>query len=121
MKIRKTTEKKWQGTSPATSSQISAANFPALRQFLRGYLHEDWQEEHNSPAEAAQQFCEDASPEERRDLAREWEAFRQGTENLSLPAISVLLSSQLGAAWNPKTSDQLEAVSAVFRPFARKI
>jgi len=100
---------------------VSAGTFPALRRFLRGYLHEDWQEDHDSPAEAAQQFCEDASAEERQDVAREWEAFRQRTKNLSLPAISVLLSSQLGAAWNPKTSDQLEAVSAVFRPFARKI
>jgi hypothetical protein len=121
VKRKQAADREGPGPSPAAASEISAATFPALRQFLRGYLHEDWQEEHNSPAEAARQFCEEASPEERREVAREWEAFRQRTKNLSSPAISLLLSSQLGAAWNPKTSDQLEAVSAVFRPFAGKI
>lgn len=100
---------------------VSAATFPALRKFLRGYLHEDWQEEHDSPAEAAEQFCEDASAEEREDVAREWEAFRQRTKNLSLPEISGLLNSHLGAAWSPKTMDQIEAMSAVLRPFDRKM
>src|SRR5882672_8545968 len=91
--------------------RVSAGTFPALRQFLRGYLHEDWQEDHNTPAEAAQQFCEDASAEERQDVAREWEAFRQRTKNLSLPATAALLSTQLGSAWQPKTPDQIEAIS----------
>jgi hypothetical protein len=100
---------------------VSAGTFPALREFLRGYLHEDWQEDHDSAAEAAQQFCEDASAEEREDVAREWEAFRERTKNLSLPAVSTLLSKQLGAAWQPQTSDQIEAISAVFRPFDRKM
>jgi len=100
---------------------VSAGTFPALRRFLRGYLHEDWPEDHDSPAEAARQFCEDASAEERQDVAREWEAFRQRTKNLSLPAISALLSTQLGSAWQPKTPDQIEAISLVFRPFDRKM
>lgn len=101
--------------------QISAATFPALRQFLRGYLHEDWQDEYDSPAKAAQQFCDDASPEECRNLAQEWDAFRQQVKNLSLPAVSGLLSTHLGSAWSPKTLDDLEGISAVFRPFTRKI
>jgi hypothetical protein len=100
---------------------VSAGTFPALRRFLRGYLHEDWQEDHDSPAEAAQQFCEDASAEERQDVAREWEAFRQRTKNLSLPAAAALLGTQLGSAWQPKTLDQIDAISAVFRPFDRKM
>jgi hypothetical protein len=115
------TSRKTKSSPAGPTEAISASMFPALRQFLRGYLHQDWQEEHDSPAEAAQQFCEDASPKERQEVAREWEAFRQQTKNLSLPAISALLSHQLGAAWNPKAKDALEAISAVFRPFARKI
>ena len=100
--------------------QISAANFPALRQFLRGYLHEDWQDEHDSPAAAAQQFCEDASPKELENVAREWKAFRKETKNLSLPAISSLLNGELGAAWRLKTPDALEAISSVFQRFTPK-
>ena len=101
--------------------EVSGDAFPALRQFLRGYLHQDWQDEHDSPEEAARQFCEDASPEERQDVAQEWDAFRRQTKNLSLPAISTLLSGPLGTAWSPRTADALEAVSAVFKPFARKM
>jgi hypothetical protein len=115
------TKKELKSGATEVKLPVSAGTFPALRQFLRGYLHEDWQEDHDSPAEAAQQFCEDASAEERQDVSREWEAFRQRTKNLSLPAISALLSTQLGSAWRPETSDQLEAVSAVFRPFDRKM
>ena len=105
----------------SAAPQIYATTFPALRQFLRGYLHEDWQDEHDSPAAAARQFCEDASPEGRNDVAREWEAFRKEAKNLSLPAISSFLGDQLGAAWSPKTADALEAVSSVFRPFVPKV
>jgi hypothetical protein len=108
-------------TKSEVKRPVSAGTFPALRQFLRGYLHEDWQEDHDSPSGAAEQFCEDASAEERQDVAREWEEFRQRTKNLSLPTVSALLTKQLGAAWRPETSDQIEAISAVFRPFDRKM
>jgi hypothetical protein len=107
--------------APEAKLPVSAGTFPALRRFLRGYLHEDWQEDHDSPAEAAEQFCEDASEEERQDVAREWETFRERTKNLSLPATATLLSTQLGSAWQPKTPGQMEAISAVFRPFDRKM
>ena len=100
--------------------EISADSFPALRQFLRGYLHEDWQDEYDSPAEAAQLFCEDADSDERQQVAREWIDFCQRTKNLSLPAIAGLLSDKLGASWHLKSLDDLEAISAVFRQFARK-
>jgi len=101
--------------------QISAETFPALRQFLRGYLHQDWQDEYDSPAEAAQEFCDDASAEERQDLAREWGIFREQTKNLSLPAISEVLNSKLGADWSPQAVADFDAVSAVFRPFTLKM
>lgn len=120
MKNKKASSKKDSDKRPAVSSQISPANFPALRQFLRGYLHQDWQEEYDSPEEAAQQFCDDASPRERHDVAREWEAFHRQTKNLSLPAVSAVLSDQLGAAWAPQAASHLEAISAIFRPFSSK-
>jgi|SRR5450432_1315478 len=115
------TEKKAPSGESEGKLPVSAGTFPALRRFFRGYLHEDWQEEHDSAAEAGEQFCEDATAEERQDVAREWEEFRQRTKNLSLPALSALLNTHLGAAWDPKTEEQIEALSAVFRPFDRKM
>ena len=119
MSPKNTTPKK--NEAQADGSPISASTFPALREFLRGYFHQDWQDEYDSPAEAAQQFCDDASPEERQELAREWETFRQRTKNLSLPAVSEVLNSKLGADWAPQTLADFDAVSAVFRPFAHKM
>jgi hypothetical protein len=104
----------------SAAPQITAASFPALREFLRGYLHQDWQDGYNSPAAAAQQFCADASPEERQHVAHEWQAFRQQTKNLSLPAISALLTGPLGSSWSARSVDDFEAISAVFRQFAPK-
>ena len=114
------TAKKPDSSNPATAD-ISAASFPALRLFLRGYLHEDWQDEYDSPAEAAQQFCEDADSDERQLVAGEWNAFCQQTKNLSLPALAALLSDKLGSSWHLKSPGDLEAISVVFRQFARKI
>ena len=108
-------------TPEASTPQISAATFPALREFLRGYLHQDWPDEYSTPAEAARDFCQDASPQERTTVKDQWEAFRQQTKNLSLPAISSLLSKQLGADWSPQNTDQFDAISAVFREFAQEI
>ena len=53
--------------------EINAADFPALHSFLRGYFHEDVADEYGTPAEAADQFCEDAETDERIPVAREWQ------------------------------------------------
>ena len=53
--------------------EITAANFPALHTFLRGYFHEDVADEYGTPPEAADQFCEDAETDERIPVAREWQ------------------------------------------------
>lgn len=107
-------------TGKHSTPEISAASFPALHQFLRGYLHQDWQDEYDAPADAAREFCEDADSDERQHVAEEWTAFREQTKNLSYPAVASLLSDKLGASWHLKSPDDLEAISVVFQPFARK-
>ena len=107
-------------SSKSDTSEFSPAKFPSLRQFLRGYLHEDWQDEYETPAEAAEQFCEDADAEERQHVALEWIAFCEQTKNLSLPATASLLSDKLGSSWHLKSPEELQAISAVFAQFARK-
>lgn len=101
---------------PDPASEISAADFPALRAFLRGYLHEDWPEEFSSAAEAARQFTEEADAEERKQVAREWQKFRERTKTESLDAINRILAQKLGACWQVADATELEAVSLIFRP-----
>ena len=45
--------------------------FPALRAFLRGYLHQDFEAVHGSLRAAADAFRADASPAERDQLVQE--------------------------------------------------
>jgi hypothetical protein len=109
MKPKKTARKE-------PTADVSAADFPALRQFLRGYLHEDWREEYDSAADAARQFAEDADACELRQVAEEWQRFREHTKNWSLAAINDVLSGTLGGSWRVTDPSELDAVSLVLRP-----
>jgi hypothetical protein len=91
--------------------EITAANFPALHTFLRGYFHEDVADEYGTPAEAADQFCDDAETDERVPVAREWQQLVEltGTEPAPLNAALKKLGSAI------KLNEQeIPQVSAIF-------
>ena len=91
--------------------EITAADFPALHTFLRGYFHEDVADEYGTPQEAADQFCEDAQTDERIPVAREWQQLLEltGTQAAALnPALK-----KLGSAIR-LDEEQIPEVSAIF-------
>jgi hypothetical protein len=100
------------------ADSITAADFPALRSFLRGYFHEDVADEYGSLEEAVRQFCEDAEPDERRRVANEWVRFVAQTKGWPLEAINRDLIAQLGSA-NRLSPADLEMISRTFREFDR--
>jgi hypothetical protein len=59
------------GTIDTDIIDHAGANYPALNQLLAGYFHEDWQEDHASPAAAVQAFLREASPATVEAAARE--------------------------------------------------
>jgi len=83
---------------PATAL-ISAADFPALRSFLRGYFHQDMKDEYGSPEEAVREFCEDASAEERAAVAENWSRFLAQTNGQPIAEINRSLTGQLGSSY----------------------
>jgi CdiI immunity protein len=93
--------------------EITAATFPALRSFLRGYFHEDMADEYGTLEEAASQFYEDADPDERKSVAGEWVRFLAQTKGHSLPSINKLLE-KLGSACRLKPDD-IEKISRAFQ------
>lgn len=95
---------------------LSPADFPALREFLRGYFHQDWREEHGSIEAAVRQFCRDADDEQREQVARQWQAFRQKTEDLPLRKVRELFTESLGSAWYPASKADLETITRVLTP-----
>jgi hypothetical protein len=98
--------------SPKNSHpEITAANFPALHTFLRGYFHEDVADEYGTPVEAADQFCEDAESDERIPVAREWQQLSELTQGQ--PAGLNAALKKLGGAVT-LNEDEITQVSAIF-------
>jgi hypothetical protein len=93
--------------------EITAANFPALRAFLRGYFHEDVADEYGTPVEAADQFCEDAETDERTAVAREWANLMTILEGRPLPEINQALTGKLGGSVR-LNEEQIQQVSQIF-------
>lgn len=88
----------------------SQAHLPALRSFLRGYLHEDWKQEYESAEQAARDFSEDADPEERDRVRSQWLTFVESAKGQPLEKISWRLH-ELGCAWRPSSESDLDAIT----------
>jgi hypothetical protein len=99
--------------NPNPKPEITAANFPALRAFLRGYFHEDIADEYGTPVEAADQFCEDADTDERTAVAREWTHLLSLLQGRPLPEINQALTGKLGGSVR-LNEEQLQQVSEIF-------
>jgi hypothetical protein len=91
--------------------EITAANFPALHTFLRGYFHEDVADEYGTPPEAADQFCDDAETDERIPVAREWQQLSELTQ--AQPAALNAALKKLGSAIR-LTEEEIPQVAAIF-------
>jgi hypothetical protein len=107
-------------TRDQIASQISGDKFPALRAFLRGYLHEDVADEYGTAVEAVEQFCEDADAHERKTVAAEWLEFVEKTHGLPLRDINQLLARKLGGAYLVASEDELQKITDLFRQRCRK-
>jgi len=67
-------------SGPIYGGAFVPANYPALRESLPGYMHEDFQETSGSSEEAMEAFLSETSEEEIQPVREEW----QGCAN-SLP------------------------------------
>jgi hypothetical protein len=92
--------------------QREPPEFATLEYFLRGYLHEDWKQEHGSLEQAAQQFCDDADGDERSRVQREWREFVDSAKAQSLDEIARRLR-KLGSAWQPSKAADLDVITGV--------
>jgi hypothetical protein len=97
--------------NPNPKPEITAANFPALHLFLRGYFHEDVADEYGTPPEAADQFCEDAETDERIPVAREWQQVSELTQGQ--PAALNAALKKLGSAIR-LSEEEIPQVAAIF-------
>lgn len=76
--------------------------FPALREFFGGYLHEDFAAEHGTPEGAWRAFEADASGAERRRVQAEATRLLAIAESENLDELRARLAT-LGAKWAPRS------------------
>jgi hypothetical protein len=93
--------------------EFDASEFPVLKEFFSGYLHEDFSDEYGSAAGAARAFRGDASPEESTQAGQEWVKLRKILAGQSMPEIQTSLQ-KLGGAWQPQDLDEFHSLDATF-------
>jgi hypothetical protein len=102
----------------AGKDAIDASQFPALRNFLRGYFHQDMKDEYGSAAGAARAFCKDASSADRAALNAEWSRFAEQTAGMSLDQINQLLTGPLGSSHSLAEGD-MARISSILKAGAK--
>src|ERR1700676_4343081 len=93
--------------------EFDASEFPVLKEFFSGYLHEDFSDEYGSAASAARAFRGDASPEESAQAHQEWAKLRKILTTRAIPEKQTSLQ-KLGGAWRPQDLDEFHSLDAVF-------
>jgi hypothetical protein len=96
------------------SHHFEPESYPALMEFLPAYLHEDFGAEYGSAARAFAAIVSDANGDQIRNVKEEWTALRQAFSGRPLPDMQSGLA-QLGAAWQPQSEQELQAVDEILR------
>jgi len=87
-------------------------DYPALREFLASYLHEDFAEEYESAGEAVKEFLLEASGDEIQDVRDEWMRLRKVLADRPFIDVHSALS-RLGAAWQPANEAEWNSVDEI--------
>ncbi len=96
------------------ANHFDPESYPALMEFLPAYLHEDFGVEYGSAARAFAALVSDASGDQIRNVKEEWQALRLAFSGRTLPDMQSGLA-QLGAAWQPQSEQELQAVDEILR------
>lgn len=99
---------------------LKASDYPVLRIFCRGYLHQDMKDEYGSALEAVRAFCSESSPDERIALATEWARFANKTKELPQHQINKLFTSTLGSSYS-LSADDMESISQLLSKTKQKL
>ena len=74
---------------------------PALEAFIRGYLHQDFHKEYETPAAALAAYCREASRHEIVALERDLARFLEKTADLPFANAKALFIRELHSGWSP--------------------
>jgi hypothetical protein len=90
---------------------LKPSDFPELQRVFAAYLHEDFGDQHGTPAAALRAFLQDANRTERERFRREAKQFLARTAALDFSEVLSLVA-RLGSRWTPPTREALLALFA---------
>ena len=88
------------------------ADYPALREMLPAYLHQDFADEYGSAETAVRSFLQEASGDEILQVKEDWLRFRQALTGRPLKECQAALR-RLGSAWNPQNEVELKRLDEI--------
>jgi len=100
--------------SAAKKRAATPENYPALSQFLAGYLHEDFVLDHKTPEGARDAFLKDANAKERAAVRKELDQFLSESDASAWGAVRSDFGA-LGGAWTPKSRAALASFAEGFQ------
>ena len=89
--------------------QFDPAQFPRLREFARGYLHQDLIPEYGSAFEATRAYLRDLAAADQKEAAAEAFRFRGLAQHWSNQAANQAIAA-LGGSWTFISKDELNQV-----------
>ncbi len=93
-------------------SAFDPADYPALREMLPAYLHQDFGDEYGSAEKAIQGFLQEASGDEILQVKEDWLRFRKALAGRSFKETQAALS-RLGSAWIPQAESDLKRLDEI--------
>lgn len=93
-----------------TRPRLPRKRYPALADFVTGYLNQDVFDIYGSPAEAANAFRAEASVREVEAVYRDWLDFLDRTASLSAAERRDLFARSFDPGWLPRSFRQLTAL-----------
>ena len=93
-------------------SAFDPADYPALREMLPAYLHQDFADEYGTASEAAKGFVQEASGDEILQVKENWRRFRKAFAGRPLKEIQSALV-RLGSAWMPQNETDLKRLDKI--------
>lgn len=95
-----------------SKTPFDPAVYPALRNFLPAYLHQDFADEYGSAADAANAFVNEASADEVGQVKQEWRSLRQAFGSRPLKDFKEALR-RLGSGWSPVDEAEVKGVDEI--------
>jgi hypothetical protein len=89
------------------NNRIKPAEYAALGNFLRGYLHQDATREYGSPRGAALAFRRDGDEREAAVVRAEIERLLEATSDLPFSELAQILERDLGSKWRFQTREEI--------------